>query len=204
VLDTWDVTGMRGTGSASVVADAVVVPRELVVSPFAPPRIDRPIYRIPAFTLASTGCAAAVLGIAAAAIDEVVALAPTKGTDSGVLGGRGYAQAAVAEATSSLRAARLLLRAAAADVDAAAAAGEVGLGDRAALRAAMCHVATVSRDVLTAMYALGSSSSLYRGVRLERLFRDGFAAAQHGLLAPGHREAAGRVLLGLDAGTPVF
>jgi indole-3-acetate monooxygenase len=207
VLDTWDVTGMRGTGSGSVVidtADAVLVPSELAVSPFAPPRIDRALYRVPAFTLASTGCAAAVLGIAAAAVDEVVALAPAKGTDNGVLAGRGYAQAAVAGAASSLRAARLLLRATAADVDAAAAEGAVALTDRAALRAAMCHAATVAREVLTAMYALGSLSSLYRGNRLERLFRDGFAAAQHGLLSPGHAESAGRVMLGQDVGTPVF
>lgn len=204
LLDTWDVTGMRGTGSGSVVADGVVVPRDLAVSPFSPPRIDRPLYRIPAFTLASTGCAAVVLGIAAAAVDEVVALAPGKGTDNGMLGERGYAQSAVSGADAALRAARLLLLATAADVDAAAAAGAVPLGLRGALRGAMCHAATVSREALSAMYALGSSSSLYRGGRLERLFRDGFAAAQHGLLATGHQETAGRIRLGLDPGTPIF
>jgi indole-3-acetate monooxygenase len=206
VLDTWDVTGMRGTGSGSVVAEGVRVPAELIVSPFAPARIDRPLYRVPAFTLASTGCAAAVLGIAAAALDELVALAPGKGTDSGApLAQRAHAQAAIAEADAALRAARLLLRAAATDVQDAATAGrEVGVRLRGALRGAMCHAATTARDVLTAVYPLASSSALYRGQRLERLFRDGMVAAQHGVLAAAHRETVGRIRLGLDPGTPIL
>ena len=61
VIDSWQVNAMRGTGSNTVVVDAAWVPEELAPSPTAAPRIDRPLYRLPAFTLASSGCAAAVL-----------------------------------------------------------------------------------------------------------------------------------------------
>lgn len=206
VLDTWHVTGMRGTGSKTVVLDGVIVPAELTVSPFAPSRIDRPLYRIPAFTIASCGCAAVLLGMARAAVDAVLDLAATKATDNGAtLAHRAHVQAGVAGADAALRAACLLLRAAADDVDSAAAAGEpITPALRGALRAAMCHAADMSRDVLTRMYVLGSSSSLYIGNRLERVFRDGMVAAQHGLLAAAQLEPAGRILLGLDLGTPIY
>lgn len=206
VLDTWHVTGMRGTGSNSVVVDGAVVPAELVVSPFAPPRLDRPLYRVPAFTVASTGCAAVVLGIARAGVDAVLDVAGGKATDSGTtLAHRAHAQAAVAGADAALRAATLLLRTAAADIDGAAAtAAPITPELRGALRAAMCHAASTARDVLTGMYVLGSSSSLYVGSRLERVFRDGMVAAQHGLLAATMLEPAGRILFGLDEGVPIY
>ena len=76
--------------------------------------------------------------------------------------------------------------------------------ERGALRAAMCHAARVTREVVTAMYELGSSSSLYTANRLERIFRDGHAAAQHGLLNPINLEPAGRILLGRDLAVPIF
>lgn len=206
VLDTWHVTGMRGTGSNSVVADGAVVPADLAVSPFAPARLDAPLYRIPAFTIASTGCAAVVLGIAGAAVDAVLHLAGGKPTDNGAtLAHRAHAQAGVAAADAALRAANLLLAAAAGDVDGAAAAGEpVTPALRGALRAAMCHAAVTARDVLTGMYVLGSSSSLFVGGRLERVFRDGMVATQHGLLQATMFEPAGRTLLGLDEGVPIY
>lgn len=107
VLDTWHTRGMRGTGSNSVVVDEVLVPEHLTVSPFAPSRIDRPLYRIPAFTIASTGSAPIVVGIAQAALDEVVAMAPTKRTENGqVLAERPHAHARIGAAQTSLDAAR--------------------------------------------------------------------------------------------------
>ncbi|MGD9529688.1 acyl-CoA dehydrogenase family protein [Pseudonocardia sp.] len=211
VLDTWQVTGMRGTGSNSVVVDGAVVPSELVVSPFAPSRIDRPLYRIPAFTNASTGCAAVVLGIARAGLDALVELATDKLTDNGAtLAHRAHAQAAIAGADAALRAASLLLRTCAAEIDAAVLDGTGGPDGsvtpalRGAIRAAMCHAAQTSRDVLTRAYVLGSSSSLSVGSRLERAFRDGMVAAQHGLLAATMLEPAGRIQLGIDVGVPIY
>ncbi|GAA3108168.1 acyl-CoA dehydrogenase family protein [Pseudonocardia yunnanensis] len=169
VLDTWHVGGMRGTGSNSVVVDQLFVPAEMANDVLAPFRIDRPLYRIPAFTIASTGGAGAVLGIARAAVDEIVQLAGTKITESGTTLGHGeHVQDAIGRAEAALRSARLLLLAVAGTIDQAAAAGApITEAMRAELRAAMSNACEISRTVLTSMYELGGSSSLYTGNRLE-------------------------------------
>jgi alkylation response protein AidB-like acyl-CoA dehydrogenase len=206
VLDTWHTTGMRGTGSNTVVVDGVRVPAHLAVDPFAAPTIDAPRYRIPAYTMASLGAAPIVVGIAQAALDEVLALAPTKGTDSGqVLAMRSHAHSQVAAAQLSLAAARLLLHDAAADIDAAAEAGEpVTELLRARLRGAISHAAMTVRDVLGACQRLASSTAIYTDNRIEQLLRDGSTATQHMILAETHLEIYGRLLLGQPAGTPLI
>ena len=154
---------MRGTGSNTVVVDHVAVPERRAISPFAPSRIDRPLYRIPAFTIASTGSAPIVVGIAQAAIDEVIALAPTKRTDNGqVLAERPHAHSRIGAAQTSLDAARALLRSAAGAIDEAAEAGDpVTELLRARMRAAMSHAAAVTRDVLLTCQQLASSTAIY-------------------------------------------
>jgi alkylation response protein AidB-like acyl-CoA dehydrogenase len=205
VLDTWHVHALRGTGSDTVVAEAVHVPDDQVVSPFAPARIDRPLYRIPAFTLASSGVGAIVVGAAQAAIDAVIELSRSKTSDGALLADRARTQGEIGRAQASVRAARALILESAAAIDAAAEAKMlVGESLRADLRAAMSHAALTARAVLTSMYSLASSSALYDGQPIERLFRDGSAAIQHAVLQESHFETYGRVLLGRPAGVPVL
>jgi alkylation response protein AidB-like acyl-CoA dehydrogenase len=80
----------------------------------------------------------------------------------------------------------------------------VGEDLRAPLRAAMAHAASTARQVLAAMYTLASSSALDDGQPIERLFRDGTAAAQHAILHGVHLETYGRMLLGQPASVPVL
>jgi alkylation response protein AidB-like acyl-CoA dehydrogenase len=147
-----------------------------------------------------------VLGIAQGAVDEIVALAPSKSTfTGGTLAESARTQTAVARSEAALGAARLLLLSAAAAVDAAGERGEpADLGRRAALHAAMCHAAEVSREVLVTMYELGGSTSVYRGNPVERFFRDGMVALQHANHSARFLEAAGRVRFGFDPGVPLF
>jgi alkylation response protein AidB-like acyl-CoA dehydrogenase len=205
VVDTWHTTGMRATGSNTVVVDGRFVPDALTISPFAPSRIDRPLYRIPAFTIASSGAAPIVAGIAQAAIDEVVALAPRKQTDNGqVLAQRPHAATRLGAAQTALAAALALLRDAAGAIDDAATARlPVTELLRAEMRAAMSHAAEVSRHVLATCRELASSTAVYTGPTIERLIRDGEVATQHVILSSTHLDIRGRLMLGLDAGTPV-
>ena len=202
VKNTWHVSGMRATGSNDVTVNDVFVPEELSVRFDIPARIDRPLYR-PGYvlSLAGAGCSAIILGIAAAAIEEMVRLAAAK--DDGALAGNPRVQSAVAESDAGLQAARLLLYSVAETLQAASETGSaITTGQRAALRAAMSHAAKVSRRVLGAMYELGGSSSLYTGNPLERLFRDGMTAAQHAGNSASAFVGAGRIRLGLDPDMP--
>ena len=206
VKDTWNVSGMLGSGSHDVTVEDALVPDELVARIDVPARIERPLYQgfIPA--LVFPGCSAVVLGVARAAIEETVALALHKTTfTGGTLAQSAHTQAVVARSQAALQAARLLLLSAAAALDAAGEHGEpVTLDQRAGLRAAMSHAAQVSREVLVAMYELGSASSVYRGNPVERLFRDGMVALQHANHSAAFFEAAGRVRFGIDPGMPLF
>ncbi|WP_331750185.1 acyl-CoA dehydrogenase family protein (plasmid) [Streptomyces sp. NBC_01707] len=196
---TWNVSGMVGSDSNDVLVNDAFVPEELVARMDVPARIQRPLYQgfMPALVL--PGCSAVVLGVAQTAIEETVALALSKkmSNGGGTLSESARAQAVIARSEASLHAARLLLLSAAEALDTAGENGDpVTIEQRAALRSAMSHAAQVSRQVLVEMYELGSSSSLYRGNPLERLFRDGMVALQHANHSAVLFEDAGRVRFG--------
>jgi alkylation response protein AidB-like acyl-CoA dehydrogenase len=200
VADTWNVSGMLGTGSNTAAVADVFVPEELVARFDVPARVQRPLYQgfIPA--LVFPGCSAVVLGVARSAVAETVAFARTKPVfTGGTLAESTHTQAVVARSEAALDAARLLLLSTAAQNGPSAT-----LHERAALHAAMCHAAEVSRRVLVDMYELGSSTSVYRGNPVERLFRDGMVALQHANHSLGFLEAAGRVRFGFEPGVPLF
>ncbi|WP_371800420.1 acyl-CoA dehydrogenase family protein (plasmid) [Streptomyces sp. NBC_01707] len=204
--DTWNVSGLIGSGSNDVAVHDAFVPNELVAGIEGPVRIDRPLYQgyVPALVL--PGCTAVVLGVAQAAIDETVALVTSKKTPAGgTLAESARTQEVIAQSEAALQAARLLLLSAAAALDAAGEKSEpVTIEQRALLRAAMSHGAQVSRKVLLDMYELGSSSSLYRGNPIERLFRDGMVALQHANHSATLFEAVGRVRFGFAPGRMLF
>jgi alkylation response protein AidB-like acyl-CoA dehydrogenase len=203
VRDSWDVTGMRATGSNNVTADSVFVPQELTAALDAAPRIDRPIYRGFIPTLVFPGCTAVALGVARRAIEETVALVGTKpAMGGGTVADAARTQYAIAKSEAAVSAARLLLSHTAGDVQNAG--DDLSLQQRAALRAAMSHAADICRQALVAMYEIAGSTALYRSNPIERVFRDGMAALQHVNHSAPFLEAAGRVRLGLDPAIVLF
>jgi alkylation response protein AidB-like acyl-CoA dehydrogenase len=182
------------------------VPAELSGELEKPMSIDRPLYRVPSFSIVAPGGAAIVLGMARSALEEIVSLAAAKSAAGNPdLAQRASVQDALARADAELRAARLLLLDCAAELDRTAAAGlPVTDQQRGDLRGAMSHANLVGRKVLTSMYELGGSTSLYRANRVERIVRDGLAAAQHTNNSPVHFELAGQLLLGLTPESPVY
>lgn len=189
VHDTWHATGMRGTDSNTVTAHDVPVAADMTAPPTARPRIDRTLYRVPVRNQISGGGAAIVLGIARAAVEEVVRLSQIKTSLDGVpLAQQPRIQALLGQATARLDAARALLLTTVGALDIAATSGRPATeAERGAVRGAMCHASETARAVLTSMYEAGGSTALYESSRLARLFRDGHAAAQHTFLSPTGR-----------------
>lgn len=54
------------------------------------------------------------------------------------------------------------------------------------------------------LYRLADSSAIFQSSPLERCFRDVHTAAQHLQVQEGRWETTGRVLMGLDPGSPVL
>jgi indole-3-acetate monooxygenase len=205
ILDTWHTSGLRGTGSHDALADDLFIPEHHVLSLLGSgPRIDAPLYRFPIFGFFALSIAAAALGNARGAIDELSALAAGKSAQgsSRVLAERPATQAAVGEAEAALRAARALYYEAIAQAWAAAQQGDpVGDSLRLGLRLAATHAVRTSADVARSMYDLGGGTAIYEDSPLQRRFRDAHAATAHFQVNPATWELAGRLLLGLPTKT---
>jgi alkylation response protein AidB-like acyl-CoA dehydrogenase len=201
VLDTWHTLGLRGTGSHDVVADEVFVPSDRVFSLFDPPVLDRPLYRFPVFGFFALSIAAAALGNARAAVEDLIDLGAGKKTmgSSRTLAERPQTQAAVAAGEASLRAARALYYDA---IDKAWLAAQrddqpVSTELRAGLRLAATNAARTSADVVRSMYDLAGGTAIYDDSPLQRRFRDAYTATAHFQVNEASREVPGRMLLGL-------
>ncbi len=207
-LDTWHVSGLCGTGSLDYQVDDVFVPEARAVGYLpAPGAPQAPLYAFPNFTFLALGIGAVCMGIARAAIDELVQLAVEKKRRgaSKTIAHKSSAQAAVASAEASLRSARLLYYDALARAwESAQASGEVSIEQRRDLRMATTHAVTISADVVDEMYKLGGGASVYRTSRLQRYFRDVHVATQHIMVGPATMETVGSLLFGLETNTSML
>ncbi len=202
IIDTWHVSGLRGTGSHDMKVDDVFVPEERMLAfNLAPPLIDAPTYRYPALGFLALTISPIPLGIARRAIDELLALAGGK-TPMNIgskLAERPLTQYEIGRAEAILRSARAWMYEVMDEIWAKAVAGdEITPRDRALVRAACAHAALESLRAVEIAYTLGGGSSIYEGSVLQRCLRDAHAATQHVMLAPPNYEPAGRALLGLD------
>lgn len=202
VIDTWSVSGLRGTGSHDIAVAALEVPAARSASLLTDsPRTDGPLYAFPPFGLLAMAIAAVALGTARGALRDVVDLAGAKTPTLSMrkLAERPATQSEVARADTQVAAARtLLLDAIERCWGAAAGGGELALDLRARLRMAATHAVESSAQAVDAAYRLAGGSAIYDTSPLQRRFRDVHAATQHLLVAPPTWELAGRALLGLE------
>lgn len=205
ILDTWHTSGLRGTGSHDALADELFVPDHHVLAlADGPARVDAPLYRFPIFGFFALSIAAAALGNARGAIDDLSRLAAGKAGQgsSRVLAERPATQAAVGEAEAALRAARSLYYEAIEEAWAAAQQDEpVPDSLRLGLRLAATHAVRTSAEVARSMYDLGGGTAIYEDSPLQRRFRDAHTATAHFQVNPATWELAGRLLLGLPTRT---
>ena len=207
VADTWDVSGLRGTGSHDYQVDGAFVP-DRRTTPFAfRPWAAGPLWRMPPMSLFFAPLAAVPLGIARAAIDELVALAgektPYRSTRR--LAERDVVQAMVAEAEAAVRSARAFLLEALDEVWVATQLDEeVSLRQRALVRLAVLNASRAGCRAVDLCYEAGGATSIQSASPLQRQFRDVHAASQHVVLTFSGWETVGRVLLGLEPDTPLL
>ena len=200
--DAWDVAGLRATGSDDIELDGARAPAVRSASLITQaPRVDTPLYTFPPFGLLALSIASVALGIAGAALGDLVDLAggktPTGSTRP--LAARPDTQARVARGRAAVDAAAALIAAAVGDAWEAARAGTpIGVERRAALRRAATHATETAAAVTSDMYALGGGTSVYASSPLQRRHRDVHVATQHALIAPATWELTGRLALGLE------
>ena len=202
IIDTWQTSGLNATGSHDAVADDVFVPEHRSLWLFDPPTSQAVLYRFPILGFFALSIAAAALGNARGAIDDLQELAAHKvGLGSSrTLAQRSATWSVVAQNEAALRAARAFYYQAVDDAwDAAQSSASVSVSVsvelRTAIRLAATHATRTAADVARAMYDLGGGAAIYADSPLQRRFRDAHAATAHFQVNAATWELCGRLLL---------
>ncbi|ANY07757.1 oxidoreductase [Pseudonocardia sp. HH130630-07] len=214
VEDTWDVAGMRGTGSNTLVVDDVVVPLHRMFSVTGALRddhVDGPgsPYRSAFLPYVSVVLTGPLLGLGRAALSLVTAKAHDKAiayttyerqADSVAF------QLAVAQAATELDTAELHALRAADDVDAAAQRSEpLSPLVRARVRADISRCVECVLSAVDGLVSAHGAGSFATPNRLQRIWRDTGTAARHAVLAPAlGYELYGKALLDVPNTTSPF
>ncbi|GAA4694278.1 acyl-CoA dehydrogenase family protein [Pseudonocardia yuanmonensis] len=212
IVDNWDVLGMRGTGSHDVALDDVLVPerRAALLAPFgeAPPgpAFQGPLYRMVFWQ--STGVQAAVaLGIARAAVAELVELAAVKtpaftGTS---LREHPQTQIAIGRAEAARCAARAFLREVLAEGYADCEAGRpFALEHRRAVQAASTHGVEAAATAVRLVHEVAGTSAIRNSRPFAAHFRDVHTITQHAFVSANRHRSVGQLMLGLPPEWPLF
>jgi len=208
ILDTWHVTGLRGTGSHDFMVENLLV-GEGMVQPFhlGAPLEPGPLYAfglIPSFAVVKTAIA---LGIARHAIEALkdLALAKTPAGQTSLLRERPAVQADLARAEACVRSARAYLHETVGDIWESAAAGNPpSIEQRAWLRLAAVDGVQRAIAAVDLMYDAAAGSAIFESSPLERCFRDVHVIPAHIVVQPNVYEVAGRVFLDLPPGTVIY
>lgn len=199
--DTWDGLGLRASGSGDFEVDDVFVPSEHVdESGVWALTYNRPLYRGRTFQL---GHAAHALGLARAAIEEFVALAHQSARRGSYrqarMGREQMHQIAVGKADAMVRAGRLLVRDTIDQAYADAQENEhIAYDLRVRIHQCAAYVVNLARDAVELIYRQAGSPAVYRGNRIERIYRDMATAAQHALVAENALDRVGQYLISKD------
>lgn len=206
ILDTWEVSGLAGTGSHDVVMEQVFVSEAYswqFGSGMQPQgkHFQGPLYRYPFYATVVLPIGAVALGIAQGTVDACMELAQSKrpaGTTE-LLRDRPPFQVRLAEAVALVRAARAWLHTAVQRTWETLLAGEqVTFEERTDLLLAAANATRSAAAAVDTVYTLAGATANYRRSPLQRALRDIHALTQHIGTAPHQYESAGRMLLGLQ------
>ncbi len=185
--DTWNVRGLRGTGSYDFSVDAQFVPARHTVSfdrsnEVATARYPGALSSIPMVLMFGCGFAAVAVGLARGALDDALAIARHKTArfDRAALNADPHVLEQVGRAETLLLAARQLLFPTVSQVwSAVVAAGEISRAQRILLRMAATHCIRESARIVDIAYNIAGTDAIHEDQSLQRRFQDMHVITQH-------------------------
>jgi 3-hydroxy-9,10-secoandrosta-1,3,5(10)-triene-9,17-dione monooxygenase len=211
IEETWNVAGMRGTGSNTVVVDEVFVPEHRILSlpralagEYAADHPDEPQYAISASSLVAVAQAAPALGLAAAALEHTMDV-----LEAGRAVGTSIYQNAidspsvqfnVADAARLIDTARMHADRAVGDMERGVRERRpLDLATRARVRMDVGTVMRSTQQAVGLLLDVGGASGFDLGNPVQRIWRDLETVVRHQILSPDlSREIYGRSLLGVE------
>jgi 3-hydroxy-9,10-secoandrosta-1,3,5(10)-triene-9,17-dione monooxygenase len=217
VLDDWFVAGLQGTGSSSVKCTNLSVPAHRFLSltallenqttPYTDPNAPS-LFKSQAGPVLGLCIASGATGVARGALEEFIKVVPGKKVmyTTHISHEWQPLQRALGEAASKIHAAELVLYRIADDIDDYARRGEkMPMSVRGRIRMDIALVPRLCRDAIFELLTVGGASGLSLKSPIQRAARNLQATCMHGfLLYDSGAEIYGKVLLGLDPGTPVI
>jgi 3-hydroxy-9,10-secoandrosta-1,3,5(10)-triene-9,17-dione monooxygenase len=211
INDTWNATGLRGTGSNDVrVVDAFVADRmtiavgDLTGGPTPGSSVNpNALYALPVFSLFPYVLSGVGLGNAQACLDDYIEIARHRAStySRAKVGDMQSTQIKIAEASAKIDAARLIMRTNCIDAMAEAKRGHVpDLAAKTRLRRDGAFSVNLCTDAVSLLFTASGARSLFTSGALQRQFRDAHAVNSH--LAFNFDAAGtnyGRVALGLPS-----
>jgi len=210
IIDTWRATGLRGSASHDVSVEDVFVPYERSfgsIADFVSADEDAPLSPFIAVPgLLMVFHTPVVLGIARRALDTLVAMTENK------IGARGtpmqreaQVQATVAQAEGLIGSARSYALEVLSDVLSTLERNEKpSFRQRALCRLSVSHAHKACVQAVDMLYDIGGGASAYEKNGMDRLLRDVRTANQHIVGDYKSFEFAGRMLMGMKPGEPMF
>lgn len=195
IRETWNVIGMRGTGSHDVEFTDIFVQDDLTF--------------LQTDALANLGASLApvALGVARHALDAFVELATTKVPTGSrtLLRERVAAQAQLGEAEGLLQSARSLFYETATEAEARRKARRAATdAERARQRLGSVMAAQLSARAVDLIYDAAGLTAAANDCPIARCWRDVHVVRQHITLQTNRYEVVGRVYLGLPPGSPLI
>ena len=186
ITDTWQVVGLRGTGSDQYAVTDLFVPAERTFKRnLNGSREPGALYRLSTVYMHAIAFGSVALGIARSTLDAFVDLArhkkPTRGSHGQPLRENNAVQGRIGLAEAQLRAARAYLRDASRAGFAEASAlteGQISLDARVDMRAASTFAIGQAEQVVDMAYRLAGATAIFDAQPFERRFRDMHAVTQ--------------------------
>src|SRR5712672_3378727 len=211
IIDTWNASGLRGTGSNDVEVDDVFVaePMTLEVADLAggptPGSVVNPnaLYALPVFSLFPYVLSGVGLGNAQACLDAYVELARRRAStyNRARLADLQSTKIKIAEASAKIDAARLIMRSTCIQAMSDARAGHIpDMAAKTKSRRDGAYSVNLCTEAVSLLFAASGARGLYTSGALQRQFRDAHAINSH--IAFNFDAAGtnyGRVALGLPS-----
>ena len=201
IVDTWHVSGLRGSGSHDVKLETQLVPANRIVATIGQGSMQSNQLQVPLGVRLTFNKVAVALGIARAAIEAFRELAQGKTPrfSNRKLQDRPFAHRAMALAEARLRSARAGIYKHAEHVwNVCQSTNSLSDESRAITHVLASDSANAAVDAVDLLIEAAGTSANRLGTPLERLSRDVRVIRQHATVAPHLMEEAGRVLLGLE------
>lgn len=195
VEDSWDVVGLRGTGSKDVVVDGAFVPDYRAVpfssmmdgSALAASGRTNPTYGVPFTTIFPLGITSAVIGIAEGALAAHLAYQRTRVQVTGTRAKDDpYVLYAISAAAEEIKASRTaMLDNVARFYDQAARGERASLAERAASRRTQVAAAWRAARAMDEVVARSGGNGMRMDNPIQRFWRDGHMGLAHAIHVPG-------------------